>query len=156
MQQTDARLRQQEVIVKKAIAPPADAETESAPNIDTGILGSRSDVDTRVLGKPNQYSGPTKFADPSFKIRAHLGAVDQRYQEEFQTAEASAMPRPSATLTWTLPVSAHAVVPHPRDDDVRVCHWTSAAMLESTRTSWHGGSSYWNRSRYGGQHASDC
>ena len=39
-----------------------------------------------------------KYADWSFKLRSFLGAVDQRYQEELATTEASPTPKPNATL----------------------------------------------------------
>ena len=47
-------------------------------------------VDTRVIGKPDQFDGgPMKHADWSFKLRSYLGAVDQRYQQELTTTETS-------------------------------------------------------------------
>ena len=39
-----------------------------------------------------------KYADWSFKLRSYLGAVDQRYQQELTTIEASPTPRLNATL----------------------------------------------------------
>ena len=40
----------------------------------------RSLVDTRVIGKPDQFNGESqKFPDWSFKLRAYMGAVDPRY-----------------------------------------------------------------------------
>ena len=54
---------------------------------------------TRVIGKPDQFDGePMKNADWSFKLRSHLGAVDQRYQEELTKTEASSTPRLNATV----------------------------------------------------------
>ena len=42
---------------------------------------AHSVVDTRVLSKPESYTGdPSRFADWNFKMRAYLGAVDERYQ----------------------------------------------------------------------------
>ena len=47
-------------------------------------------VDTRVIGKPDQFDGdPMKYADWSFKLGSYLGAVDQRYQQESTTTETS-------------------------------------------------------------------
>ena len=55
-------------------------------------------VDTRVIGKPDQFDGgPMKYADWSFKPRSYFGAVDQRYQEELAKTEASSTPRLNAT-----------------------------------------------------------
>ena len=57
--------------------------------------GSRS----VAIGKPNQFEGdPMKTADWSFKLRSYLVAVDQRYQEELMTKEASSTPRLNANL----------------------------------------------------------
>ena len=56
-------------------------------------------VDTRVIGKPDQFDGdPMKHADWSLKLRSHLGAVDQRYQEELTKTESSSTPRLNADL----------------------------------------------------------
>ena len=56
-------------------------------------------VDTRVIGKPDQFDeDPMKYADWSFKLRSYLGAVDQRYQQELTTTEASSTARLNATL----------------------------------------------------------
>ena len=50
----------------------------------TGTPGQRvraGVVDTRVIGKPDQFDGdPMKYADWSFKLRSDFVAVDQRYQ----------------------------------------------------------------------------
>ena len=40
-----------------------------------------------------------KYTDRSFRLKLYLGAVDQRYQLEPMTTEASSTPRPSATLS---------------------------------------------------------
>ena len=56
-------------------------------------------VDTRVIGKPDQFDGnPMKYAGWSFTLRSYLGAVDQRYQQELTTTETSSTPRLNATL----------------------------------------------------------
>ena len=55
--------------------------------------------DTRVIGKQDQFDAdPMKYADWSFKLTSHLGAVDQRYQQELTTTETSSTPRLNATL----------------------------------------------------------
>ena len=68
----------------------------------TGTAGQRvraGVVDTRVIGKPDQFDGdPKKYADWSFKPRSHLGAVDHRYQQVLTTTETSSTPRLNATL----------------------------------------------------------
>ena len=57
-------------------------------------------VDTRVIGKPDQFDGdPMKYADWSFNLRSYPGAVEHRYQQELTTTEASSTPRLNATLT---------------------------------------------------------
>ena len=40
-----------------------------------------------------------KYADWSFKLRSYFEAVNQRYQQELTTTEASSTPRLSATLS---------------------------------------------------------
>ena len=56
-------------------------------------------VDARVIGKPDQFDGdPMKYANRKFKMRSYLGAVDQRYQQELTTTEASSTPRLTASL----------------------------------------------------------
>ena len=68
----------------------------------TGTPGQRVRaglVDTRVIGKPDQFDGdPIKYADWSFKLRSNLGDVDQRFQQELTTIETSSTPRLNATL----------------------------------------------------------
>ena len=68
----------------------------------TGTPGQRvraGVVDTRVIGKPDQFDGdPMKYANWSFKLRSYLGAVDPRYQQESTTTETSSTPRLNATL----------------------------------------------------------
>ena len=52
-----------------------------------------------MIGKPDQFDGdPMKYADWSFKLRSHLGDVDQRYQEELTKTVASSTPRLNANL----------------------------------------------------------
>ena len=60
----------------------------------------RQRVQAEVIGKPDQFNGdPMKYADWSFKLRSYFGAVDQRYQQELTTTEASSTPRLNATLS---------------------------------------------------------
>ena len=60
---------------------------------------SYSVVDTRVLSKPESYVGsPTKFPDWSFKMRAYLGAVDERYQKLIEKTEMATEPLRNATM----------------------------------------------------------
>ena len=57
-------------------------------------------MDTRVIGKPDQHAGEAvRFGDWSFKMRAYLGAVDQRYQQELLETEASPVARLNATMS---------------------------------------------------------
>ena len=57
-------------------------------------------VDTRVIGKPDQFDGdPMKYTDWTFKLRSYFVAVDQRYQQELTTTETSSTPRLNATLS---------------------------------------------------------
>jgi hypothetical protein len=104
MQQMNARLQQQETLVAQLQADRqqlmiqlqgmSQLQGATPPPTRHGV------VDTRVIGKPEQYSGdPMKFADWSFKMRAYLGAVDQRYQTELQTTESSSVAMLNATMT---------------------------------------------------------
>ena len=63
---------------EKRTALPTDAEPQSAPSIDTAILGSRSCRHARDR---------QAVADWSFKMRAYCDAVDHRYQEELWTTK---------------------------------------------------------------------
>ena len=78
------------------------ARQEQSLSATTGAPGQRlrtGVVDTRVIGKPDQFDGdPMKYANWSFKLRSSLGAVDQRYRQELATTEASSTPRLNATL----------------------------------------------------------
>ena len=56
-------------------------------------------VDTRVIGRADEFDGdPMKYTDWLSKLRAYFGAVDQRYQLELKTTEASSIPRLDAKL----------------------------------------------------------
>ena len=49
-------------------------------------------VDTRILGRPESFSGETtKYPDWSFKLKSYMGAVDQRYQILMNQAESSSV-----------------------------------------------------------------
>ena len=99
-QQLNTRLQQQETAVtiltqeRESLARQVQSMTSTPGHcVRAGV------VDTRVIGKPDQFDGdPMKYADWSFKLRSYLGAVDQRYQQELTTTEASSTPRHNATL----------------------------------------------------------
>ena len=97
IQQLNARVQQQETAVTILTS-----ERESLARQVQSLTGQRvrvGVVDTRVIGKPDQFDGdPMKCADWSFKVRSYLGAVDQRYQQELTTTGASSTPRLNATL----------------------------------------------------------
>ena len=101
IQQLNARLQQQETemttLAQERVRLAQQVQSMwSTPRrrVQAGV------VDTRVIGKPDQFDGdPMKYADWSFKLRSYLGAVDQRYQQELTTTEASSTPRLHATLS---------------------------------------------------------
>ena len=99
IQQLNARLQQQEMAV--TILTSARESLARQVQSLTGTPGQRvraGVVDTGVIGKPEQFDGdPMKYADWSFKLRSYLGAVDQWYQQELTTTEASSTPRLNAT-----------------------------------------------------------
>ena len=99
IQLLNARLQQQETAVTMLTS-----ERESLARQVQGMSSTPRQrvragvVDTRVIGKPDQFDGdPMKCADWSFKLGSYLGAVDQRYQQELTTTEAST-PRLNETL----------------------------------------------------------
>ena len=57
-------------------------------------------VDTRVVGRADEFDGdPMKYTDWLSKLTAYFGAVDERYQLESKTTEASSIPRLDAELS---------------------------------------------------------
>ena len=100
IQQLNARVQQQETAVT-ILTSERESLARQVQSL-TGTTGQRvrvGVVDTRLIGKPDQFDGdPMKYADWSFKVRSYLGAVDQRYQQELTTTEASSTPRLNATL----------------------------------------------------------
>ena len=100
IQQLNARLPQQETAV--TILTQERERLAQQVQCMTGTPGQRvraGSVDTRVIGKPDQFDGdPMKYADWSFKLRSYFGAVDQRYQQQLTTTETSSTPRLNATL----------------------------------------------------------
>ena len=100
IQQLNARLQQQETAVtiltseRESLARQVQSLTGTpGQRLRTGV------VDTRVIDKPDQFDGdPMKYGDWSFKLGSYLGGVDQRYQEELATTEASSTPRLNATF----------------------------------------------------------
>ena len=102
-QQLKARLQQQETAVTILTSESESlARQVQSLSATTGTPGQRvrvGVVDTWVIGKPDQFDGdPMKYADWWFKLRSYLGIVDQRYQQELTTTEASSTPRLNATL----------------------------------------------------------
>ena len=99
IQQQNARLQQQETAMTTLAQEREKARTESAEHVEHAKTARAGVVDTRVIGKPDQFDGdPMKYADWSFKLRSYLGAVDQRYQQELTTTETSSTPRLNANL----------------------------------------------------------
>ena len=100
IQQLNARLQQQET-AETALTQERESLARQVQSL-TGTPGQRVRarvVDTRVIGKPDQFDGdPMKYADWSFTSRSYLGAVDQQYQQELATTEASSTPRLNANL----------------------------------------------------------
>ena len=103
IQQLNARLQQQETAVTILTKERERKTLKASAERDRHARSARAEagvVDTRVIGKPDQFDGdPIKYADWSFKLRSFLGAVDQRYQQELTTTEASSTPRLNATLS---------------------------------------------------------
>ena len=57
-------------------------------------------VDTRVIYRPDEFDGdPMKYSDWLSRLRASFGAVDQWYQLESKTTQASSTPRLDAKLS---------------------------------------------------------
>ena len=76
-------------------------------------------VDTRAIGKPDQFDGdPIKHAE-SFKLRSYFGAVEHRHQQELTTTEASSTPRLNATLDSEGSALSTQMLLHTRDDNCR-------------------------------------
>ena len=120
IQQLNACLQQQEtpmaILTSERESFPRQVQSLSAT---TGTPGQRvraGVVDIRAIGKPDQFDGdPMKYADWSFKLRSYFRAVDQRYQHELTTTEASPTPRLNATMKG----SAYTDVLHFGDDNCR-------------------------------------
>ena len=100
IQQLNARLQQQETALT-ILTSGRESLARQVQSL-TGTPGQRGwagAVDTRVIGKTDQFDGdPMKYADWSFKLRSYFGAVEQRHQQELTTTEASSTPRLNATL----------------------------------------------------------
>ena len=57
-------------------------------------------VDTRILGKPDQFAGDgMKYPDWSFKLKSYMGAVDVRYQALMLSCENSTVPVLNAIMS---------------------------------------------------------
>ena len=89
IQQLNARLQQQETAVTILAQQVQSMTGAPGQRVRGGV------VDTRVIGKPDQFDGDS---DWSFELRSYLGAVDQRCQEELTTTETSSTPRLNATV----------------------------------------------------------
>ena len=106
IQQLNARLQQESVVMmlqseRESLAQQVQNLTATSSSSTQGqrLVMQAGVVDTRVIGKSDQFDGdPMKHTDVSFKMRAYLGAMDQRYQQELTTTEASSAPRVNATL----------------------------------------------------------
>ena len=103
IQQLSARLQMQESVLTM-LQSERESFVQQSQNL-TATASTQSsrvgvgEVNTRVIGKPNQFDGDTmKCADWSFKLRSYLGAVDQRWQKELTETEASMTPGLNATL----------------------------------------------------------
>ncbi|CAK0820598.1 unnamed protein product, partial [Prorocentrum cordatum] len=103
MQQLSLRLQQQEREMKQLQEDRQRMQEElersrEAPQRHGGQQ-PHSVVDTRVLSKPESYAGdPSRLADWSFKMRAYLGAVDERYQHLIEKTEMATEPLKNATM----------------------------------------------------------
>ena len=106
IQQLNARPKQKETTVtiltseRESLARQVQNLTATSTSTQCQRFGVRAGVvDSGVIGKPEQFDGdPMKYADWSFKMKSYLGAVDQRYQQELTTTEASPTPRLNATF----------------------------------------------------------
>ena len=102
--QLNARLQQHQTAVTILTSERASLarQVQNLTATSTSTPGQRvraGVVDTRVIGKPEQFDGhPMKYAGWSFKLRSYLRAVDQRYEQELTTTEASSTLRLNANL----------------------------------------------------------
>ena len=76
----DARLQAQEARITQLTVENQTLQQRVAVNVPIAKpAASTSLVDTRILGKPDQFHGDsTKYPDWSFKLKSYMGAVDSR------------------------------------------------------------------------------
>ena len=99
VQQWNVRLQQQETMATFLQAERDDFARQVQSATST-IAQRQPGVDTRVIGRPDKFDGdPMKYVDWLFKLVSHLGAMDQWYQLEPTTTEASSTPRINAALS---------------------------------------------------------
>ena len=100
VQQLNVRLQQPGTMATILHAERDDLARQVQSATSTTTQRQPGDVDTRVIGRPDKFEGdPMKYADRLFKLRSYLGDMDQRYQLEPTTTEASSTPRTNATLS---------------------------------------------------------
>ena len=99
IQQVNVRLQQPGTTATILQAERDDLARQVQSATSTTTQRQPGDVDTRVIGRPDKFEGdPMEYADRSFRLRSYLGAVDQWYQLEPTTTEASSTPRLDANL----------------------------------------------------------
>ena len=100
IQQLNVRLQQPGTMATFLQAERDDLASQVQSATSTIKLKLPGVVDTRVIGRPDEFDGdPMKDTDWLSKLRAYFGAVDQRYQLESKTTEASSTPRLDAKLS---------------------------------------------------------
>jgi hypothetical protein len=93
LNQLNARMSRQESQIQALTTENQSLTTQLASSTSTSPPrppGPPSLVDTRLLGKPENFTGdPQKYPDWSFKLKAYLGAIDVRYQALMANVEQS-------------------------------------------------------------------
>ncbi len=93
LNQLNARMGQQESRIQTLTTENQSLTTRLASSTSTNPprqAAAPSLVDTRLLGKPENFTGdPQKYPDWSFKLKAYLGAIDVRYQVLMANVEQS-------------------------------------------------------------------
>ena len=100
LNQLNARMSQQETQIQTLSAENQSLTTRLASSVSAQPNGHpappdprASLVDTRLLGKPESFSGdPQTYPDWSFKLKAYLGAIDVRCQALMAHVEQSSGP----------------------------------------------------------------
>ena len=103
LNQLNARMGQQESRIQTLTTENQSLTTRLASSTTNGPTrppGPPSLVDSRLLGKPESFTGdPQKYPDWSFKLKAYLGAIDVRYQALMAHVEQSNGPLLNAGLS---------------------------------------------------------